>query len=45
MSWRVHLAVNVGVLDYKKREDNVKFKGIDSHFNGASLTQISAMLL
>ena len=44
MSWRAHSAMKVGVLDYKKCEDNVKPKHTDSHAHGASLIQISAML-
>jgi hypothetical protein len=34
-----------GVLDAKKCKEDVKFKGTDAHVNGASLMQISAMIL
>jgi hypothetical protein len=44
MSWRAHLVLKVGVLDSKNCEGNVKLKYMDSHFHGASLIQISAML-
>jgi hypothetical protein len=37
--------MKVGVLDYKKCEDNVKPKHTDSHIHGASLMQISALYL
>ena len=37
--------MKVGVLDYKKCEDNVKLKHTDSHAHGASLIQISAPYL
>ena len=45
MSWRAHSAMKVGVLDSKKCEGNVKLKDTDSHVHGASLMQISAVLL
>ena len=45
MSWRADLVLKVGVLDYKKYEDNVKLKDTDSHAHGASLIQISAFYL
>lgn len=45
MSWRAHLVLKVGVLDYKKYEGNVKLKYTDSHTHGASMLQMSAITL
>ena len=45
MSWRTHLVLKVGVLDYKKCEGNVKLKHTDSHAHGASMLQMSAITL
>ena len=45
MSWQAHSVLNVGVLDAKKCQEDIKFKGADAHVNGASLMQISAMIL
>ena len=45
MSWQAYLVLKMGELNYKKCEDNVKLKDMDSHADGASLMQISAILL
>ena len=45
MSWRAHSAMKVGMLDSKKCEGNVKLKDTDSHAHGASMLQMSAIIL